>query len=123
MKKYGWAFLGVLGLTLVALPAQARHCGRSFCAPTVCGDIGPACGITSCNIGPTCGVTYVDQVVTQYRTEMRARTETRTVKELATREVVVPFTYTEAVQKVTPTVLTEPFFEPVTEQEIGRAHV
>ena len=98
--------VGALGLFLSALPVQACHrCCPAPCCPQVCCDIGP-CGT----------VTYVDKVITCYRTEWKPRTVTRTVKKMVTREVEEKVTYYENLPIVTPVKQTVTKCVPVLKQ-------
>src|SRR4051812_9304645 len=46
-----------------------------------------------CGVSASAGVSYVDQVMTGYRNEVRTRTVNQTVSRLVTREVEEAYTY------------------------------
>src|SRR5436309_1355484 len=87
----------LLGVTLLALILLAlggvEGRGAGDCAGPAVAPPAPA----PANVCASAGVTYVEQVMTGYRAEVRTRAVTRTVSRVVTREVEEAYQYTEMV--------------------------
>ena len=106
MKRLTLATLALLGLAVAAVPSQGGLLHRRGC------DSG--CG-APCDVGP-CAVAWEEREVTCYRVETRTRNVEREVRRPVTKEVEVPYTWTELVSVSTPEKRTVQYCETITKE-------
>ena len=106
MKKLTLLTLSLLGLAVVAIPSQAGLLHRHGC------DSG--CG-TCCEAAP-CAVTYEEREVTLYKVETKTRVVEREVSRPVTKEIEVPYTWTELVSETHPEKRTVNYCETITKE-------
>src|SRR5262245_57620975 len=98
------------GFLLACQQAEATgpHHGRG---PAVAGCAGGVVYAASCT-----APAYEERTVTAYRCEVKTRTVERTIHRLVTKEVEVPYTWTEMVAETTPQKRTETYYTTVTKE-------
>jgi len=113
MKRLTLASLALLGLALLAPPAEAHGLRRHHGCDSGCGGYA---GSGYGDMGPCMNVVWEEREVTVWHAETRTRNVEREVRRLVSREVEVPYTWYEYVTVTTPEKRTVTWCETVTRE-------